>query len=126
MRDSITMLYAERFSELVAYICADPGRTRVVKELERSGQSLTTKYFMDNLWKEGDARVMELLEGLEAHGIIECMNRIKGKCESWDLTSAGRDVLIAIENPPPTEGWLVTELLRKACDKLLGRPKKKE
>lgn len=112
------MLYEEKFKNMVAYICANKERTRVVKALERSGQPITTRYFMDNLWYDNQEEVISLLEGLEKRGIIECLSRVDGKCESWDLTSAGRDVLIAIENPVPTSGWFITDILRKVRNKL--------
>ncbi len=115
------MLYEKKFDKMAAYICADPRRTDIVKVLERKGQAVTTKYFEDKIWYDNDKEVLSILKGLEKQGIIECLSRTNGQCESWDLTAEGRDLLIAIEEPASPEGGGISGLLHKIRNALSGK-----
>jgi len=114
------MLYEKKFDKMVAYVCADERRTAIVKVLERKGQPVTTTYFEDKIWYDNDKDILDILKGLEKHGVIECLSKTRD-IESWDLTAAGRDLLIAIEEPVSPEGGGISGLLHKLRNTLLGK-----
>ena len=112
--------------EVAAFIESDDERLKIVRTLERKGESITTDVFLSIFPHLSKDEVISPLKQLEQKGVLKCLAGAQGEPQIWELTMLGHEVLYALEKPvrahPPHR---IFRALADTIRNTLKRPAKK-
>jgi len=112
--------------EVAAFIEGNDERLKIVRTLERKGESITTEVFLSLFPHLSDQEVLAPLQQLEQKGVLKSISGAPGEPKIWELTMLGHEVLYALEKPVRARHQ--HQLFRALADTIrnvLKRPSKK-